>query len=57
MNRRRLRPNASRCRDTVRRLIATPWAPSSKAMRPADHFRVRRKDSIKVITSAAVAVG
>jgi hypothetical protein len=42
---------------TVRRLIATPWRPNSKAIRDADHFRVRRSASISTTTSAAVAVG
>src|SRR5215212_5417037 len=57
MNRRRFSPSATRCLLTVRWLIATPWRPSSKAIRDADHFRVRRIASISATTSAAVAVG
>src|SRR5215212_8316786 len=57
MNRRRFSPSATRCLLTVRWLIATPWRPSSKAIRDADHLRVRRKSSIAVITSGTVAAG
>jgi hypothetical protein len=37
--------------------MLTPWAFSSKQMRAADHFRVRRIASIVAITSGGVAVG
>jgi hypothetical protein len=46
MKRRRFRPSATRCLLTARRLIATPWFLSSKAIREADHFHVRRSPSI-----------
>jgi hypothetical protein len=38
-NRRRLSPRAPKCRDTVRRLMATSWLCSSKAIRAANHMR------------------
>ncbi len=42
---------------TVRRAMTMPSVPSSKVMREADHFRVRRMDSISVTIPAAVAAG
>ncbi len=46
-----------RCLDTVRRLMMTPCWLSSKAIRDADHFRVRRRTSICATTWVDVAVG
>lgn len=42
---------------TVRRAMTVPSIRSSNVMREADHFRVRRMDSMPATTSAAVAVG
>ncbi len=57
MNRRRCNPRFRRIFVTVRRAMTMPSVPSSKVMREADHFRVRRMDSISVTIPAAVAAG